>query len=404
MNAIQARNATRAGRDWRTIALFTALSLVLGFSGRAWPGQPQDAKPASEPARGETKKRPQEPAKPFPYSEELVSYENKKAGVKLAATLTLPRGTAPFPAVLLITGSGPQDRDETILGHKPFLVLADYLTRRGIAVLRADDRGVGQSTGSFSTATTADFAEDVQAGVEYLSLRKEVNPRQIGLIGHSEGGLIAPMLAARLNSIAFIVMLGGQGQPGEEVLYAQGQEILKVLGASAEELATQRDLQKRLFALVKTETDSGTLDRKVRAILDEHVSKLSDEKKKERAALKAGLQAQVRMLESPWLRFFISYDPRPALRKVRCPVLALAGAKDLQVPPEANLREIDQALREGGNKDYTVKLLPQLNHLFQTCTTGSLAEYAKIDETLCPAVLETIADWITKHTRTSQQP
>jgi pimeloyl-ACP methyl ester carboxylesterase len=336
--------------------------------------------------------------------EELVTYENKKAGVKLAATMTLPRGTGPFPAVLLITGSGPQDRDETIFGHKPFLVLADYLTRRGIAVLRADDRGIGKSTGSFFTATTADFAEDAQAGVEYLTQRREVSPRQIGLIGHSEGGLIAPMLAARLNSIAFIVMLAGQGQSGEEVLYAQGQQILRAQGASEAELATQRDLQRRLFALVKTETDPEALDQKVRAILDEHVSKLAEAKKKEAAVLKAGLQAQIQMLKSPWLRYFIRYDPRPALRQVRCPVLALVGAKDLQVPPEANLREIEQALREGGNKDFTVKQLPHLNHLFQTCTTGSLAEYAKIDETVCPAVLELIADWIAKRTGTGEKP
>ncbi len=354
-----------------------------------------EPKQAPAPAEKETKTRPQEPKKPYPYAEEMVAYENKKA----AATLTLPRGTGPFPAVLLITGSGPQDRDETVAGHKPFLVLADCLTRRGVAVLRADDRGIGKSTGNFFTATSEDFAEDTQAGVDYLLQRSEINPRQIGLIGHSEGGLIAPMLAARSPGIAFIVMLAGQGLSGEEVLYSQGQEILKAQGATAEDLARQLDLQKRLFALVKIEKDPEALERKVRAIMDEEVAKLGEEKKKFAAKLRAGMQGQVQMLKSPWLRYFIAYDPRPALRQVRCPVLALIGSKDLQVPPEANLREIEQALRQGGNKDFTVQQMPNLNHLFQTCTTGSLTEYAKIEETIAPAVLELLSDWIAKRTR-----
>jgi uncharacterized protein len=385
----------RLGGCGRFAGAFAAFLLLPLFS-PAWavPGQTQASQ--SPPAKGEADQGSQGPTKP--YVEETVTYENKKAGVKLAATLTLPRGAGPFPAVLLITGSSPQDRDETVMGHKPFLVLADYLTRRGVAVLRADDRGIGQSTGNFFTATSADFAEDAQAGVEYLLRRKEINPRQIGLIGHSEGGLIAPMLAARSKDIAFIVMLAGQGLPGDEVLYRQGQELLKAQGANTERLDRQRELQTRLFALVRTEKEPEVLDRKVRALLDEEVAKLSEEKKQAAARLKAELPAHVQMVKSPWLRFFITYDPRPTLRQVRCPVLALIGSKDLQVAPEPNLRAIEEALRQGGNQDVTIRELPNLNHLFQTCSTGDLAEYAKIKETIAPVALETIASWITKRT------
>jgi uncharacterized protein len=373
------------------------LLLVLGTAPAVTGQTPQPEAP-STPPKGKGPHRPQLPTKPYPYAEEQVTYENKKAGVKLAGTLTLPPGKGPFPALLLITGSGPQDRDETIVGHKPFLVLADHLTRRGVAVLRADDRGVGQSTGDFFTATSADFAEDVRAGVEYLTRRKEIDPRRIGLIGHSEGGLIAPMLAAHPSDIAFVVMLAGQGLPGDEVLYLQGEKILKTGGASAEQLDRQRELQTRLFALVKSEKEPDALERKVRSLLDAEVAKLSEEKKKEAAPLKAGMQAQIGMVTSPWLRYFIGYDPRPTLQKVRCPVLALVGSRDLQVVPQPNLLAIERALREGGNKDFTIKEVPNVNHLFQTCTTGELAEYAKIEETIAPAVLELITDWIATRT------
>jgi pimeloyl-ACP methyl ester carboxylesterase len=318
--------------------------------------------------------------------------------VRLAATLTLPPGKGPFPAVLLITGSGPQDRDETVAGHKPLLVLADHLTRRGVAVLRADDRGVGQSAGDFFSATSADFAADARAGVEHLTRRKEVNPRQVGLIGHSEGGLIAPMLAAHPSDVAFVVMLAGQGLPGDEVLYLQGEKILQAGGASAERLARQRELQTQLVALVKAEKDPDALERKVRALLDAEVAKLAEENKEEAALLKAGAQSQLRMVKSPWLRYFIAHDPRPTLRQVRCPVPALVGSKDLQVAPQPNQLAIERAMKEGGNTDVTVKERPNSSHLFQPCTTGELAEYAEIEETVAPAAPELIADWIAKRT------
>jgi pimeloyl-ACP methyl ester carboxylesterase len=342
-------------------------------------------------------RRPQNPAKPYPYEEVQVAYENKKEGIKLAGALTLPRSKGPFPAVLLITGSGPQDRDETILGHKPFLVLADYLTRRGIAVLRVDDRGVGGSTGNVREATSGHFADDVLAGIEFLKARQEINPREIGLIGHSEGGIIAPLVASRSPDVAFIVMLAGTGLPGEEVLYLQAAALLRVAGADQKDLERQKAFQQRVFTLVRQEKGEAA-EQKIRAAMKDAPSEIGGEDKKQPAEAMPMLEGQVQMVLTPWFRHFLDYDPRPALRKTKCPVLALNGEKDLQVDPKINLKAIEEALKEGGNRDITVRELPNLNHLFQTCKTGAVSEYSAIEETLAPLALETIADWILKRT------
>jgi pimeloyl-ACP methyl ester carboxylesterase len=344
--------------------------------------------------------RPQEPKKPYPYLEEEVSYENKQAGVKFAGTLTLPRSQGPFPAVLLITGSGPQDRDETVFGHRPFLILADYLTRRGIAVLRVDDRGVGGSTGSNADATSEDFVSDTLAGVAFLKGRKEINPKQIGLIGHSEGGMIGPMAAVKSKDVAFLVLLAGPGLPGKDVLVLQGQAILKAKGAAESILAFQRTLQQRMFAVVQEEKENAAAEKKLRQVIAEETAKLSEEDRKALGDVKASAEGQIQTVLSPWFRFFLTFDPRPTLRQVRCPVLALNGEKDVQVDAKENLAAIDKALKDGGNKDVTVKALPELNHLFQTCQTGGLAEYSKIEETFAPAALEVIGDWIVRQTGT----
>jgi hypothetical protein len=328
--------------------------------------------------------RPQEPKKPYPYRSEDVVYQNKAAsGVELAATLTLPEGKGPFPAVVLITGSGPQDRDEAILGHRPFLVLSDYLTRHGIAVLRADDRGVAKSTGNFTTATTADFATDTEAGIAYLKTRAEINQQKIGLIGHSEGGVIAPMIAARNHDVAFIVMMAGTGVPGDAVLAEQTKLILLASGASKEMAEKQKEAELEITALVKKETDPAVLEKKLR-------EKFSGQ------FTGAQLSASIMQMNSAWMRYFISYDPAVALGKVTCPVLALNGAKDLQVPPEQNLPAIRKALEAGGNKHFEIVELPGLNHLFQTAETGSPNEYAQIQETIAPVALDKIAGWILK--------
>jgi len=329
-------------------------------------------------------KRPQDPVKPYPYREEEVSYQNKAAvGVTLAATLTLPQGKGPFPAAVLITGSGPQDRNEALMGHRPFLVLADYLTRHGIAVLRADDRGVGKSTGNFATATTADFATDAEAGVAFLKTRPEINPHKIGLIGHSEGGVIAPMVAARNADVAFIVMMAGTGVRGDEIIAEQTRLITEAGGATHEAAEKAAAQQRELLALVRHEKDSAALEGKLR-------EKLADE------LPEAQVGTALRQLSSPWLRYFIDYDPAPVLRKVKCPVLAINGEKDLQVSPQQNLPAIRKALEEAGNKHFEVVELPGLNHLFQAAKTGSPNEYGQIEETISPLALEKIAGWVEK--------
>jgi pimeloyl-ACP methyl ester carboxylesterase len=344
-------------------------------------------------------RRPQEPKRPYPYKEEEVIYENKKAAVKLAGTLTLPPSDGPFPAVLLISGSGMQDRNETVFGHRPFLVLADYLTRQGLAVLRVDDRGVGGSTGSmalFLQSTSEDFAHDVLAGIDYLKTRSEIDPKRIGLIGHSEGGIIAPMVAAQSPDVAFIVLMAGTGLDGQEVLYLQSDLILKAVGASHEVRAIQRAALEETFNILKHEEGDATAETKIRNLMKDTLAKLSKDEKEALGLSEGMLELQIKMALSPWFGFFLTYDPKPTLMKVKCPVLAIIGEKDLQVAPKENLRAIEQALKAGGNEHYTVKELPNLNHLFQTAQTGSLTEYAKIEETISPAALKLIGDWINK--------
>jgi pimeloyl-ACP methyl ester carboxylesterase len=334
--------------------------------------------------------RPQHPKKPYPYIEEDVTFDSKAKDVKLAATFTKPKGDGPFSAVALITGSGPQDRDESLTGHKPFLVIADYLTRRGIAVLRYDDRGIGKSTGKFSTSTSKDFADDAAGAVTYLRSRKDVG--KIGLMGHSEGGMIAPMVAAENPDVGFIILLAGPGTPCDELMIAQGQLIVKAMGGGEKALARQKEVQTKLFELVKKGADAEQL----KNAIAEMEKNLSEEEKKEAAKTRATFDAQVGQLTGPWFRFFLNYDPRPKLEKVKCPVLAINGENDLQVPPKENLKAIEKAVKAGGNKDVTIKEFPGLNHLFQPCKTGLPTEYGRIETTFAPEALELIAEWIAK--------
>jgi pimeloyl-ACP methyl ester carboxylesterase len=347
--------------------------------------------------------RPQTPKPPFPYSTVEVTYENKSGAVKLAGTLSVPRGNGPFPAVLLISGSGAQDRDETIMGHKPFLVLADYLTRHGVAVLRVDDRGVGGSTGSIASSTSEDFAGDVLAGVALLKERREIDPRKIGLIGHSEGGIIAPIAAVRSRDVAFIVLMAGTGLPGSEILEAQAELILKATGTSEPILKLQRKTQRRLIEIVSQEKDEKARSAQLAAALKAAHDALPESERKALGAAESTLsELAVNQMNNAWFRFFLAFDPRPTLRKVRCPVLAINGEKDLQVPSKQNLAEIGKALAEGGNQHVKTVELPGLNHLFQPCKTGAPTEYSAIETTIAPEVLRTISDWIAEQTTTTQ--
>ena len=271
-------------------------------------------------------------------------------------------------------------------------------------MLRVDKRGVGGSSGSTHEATSAAFADDVLAGVEFLKNRREVKASQIGLIGHSEGGAIAPLAASRSRDIAFIVLLAGPGLPGEETLYLQGAAILKVAGADAEELAREKQLQQRIFSVLRQEKGDAAAEKKIRAEIAALTSKGGKEGDKPMVEALPMVEDQSRMVATPWFRHFLDYDPRPTLRKVTCPVLALNGEKDLQVDARVHLKEIVTALKEGGNPDVTAKELPNLNHLFQTCKTGAVSEYGAIEETMAPVALETIAEWILKRTGAPKKP
>ena len=330
--------------------------------------------------------RPQEPKPPFPYEAADLEFDNPEAGVRLAGTLTIPAGDPPHPAVVLISGSGPQDRDETVFAHRPFLVLADYLTRRGIAVLRYDDRGIGESTGDFRAATTPDFASDALAAVAYLKTRSEVAPDRIGLLGHSEGAIVAPMAANQSDDVTFAVLLACTGVDGRDLLVMQAMAINRAAGVSEAETEQRSVVQKRLLDVVAEAENDSLAAEQARAIMAE--AGLTGE----------AAEAQVRALLSPWMKYFLVYDPIPELLEMSIPVLALNGEKDTQVPPSQNFGPVEAALREGGNPDVTAEVLPGLNHLFQTAETGSPTEYAGIEETMSPLALEMIADWITART------
>ena len=341
--------------------------------------------------------RPQEPKKPYPYYDEEVTFENAKAGIKLAGTLTLPKKEGLFPVVILISGSGPQNRNEELMGHKPFLVLSDFLTRNGIAVLRFDDRGTAASTGDFKTATSADFASDVEAGVAYLQTRKEIDKKKIGLMGHSEGGIIAPMVASNSKDISFIVLLAGTGIPGDRLLLLQEELIFKASGMSDNKLQIIKRINSLVFELVKKSNSVDQLTADLTKLLNQEVRNYPD--RPGNISEDDFVKAQVNEVVNPWMVNFIKFDPAIALTKVKCPVLAINGEKDLQVPPKENLEAIKSALSKGGNTKVTIIELPGLNHLFQECKTGLPAEYSTIEQTFSPTALDEILKWIQIQTK-----
>lgn len=345
--------------------------------------------------------RPQEPKGPFPYAAVEVSIPVKagdKVAHTLAGTLTVPQGKGPFPAVVMVTGSGPQDRDESLLEHKPFLVIADHLTRNGIAVLRYDDRGTARSGGSFATATTDDFVDDALAAVAFAQTRPEVDPKRVGIVGHSEGGLIAPMAAARSDSVAYIVLLAGPGMPSVELLALQGKLIGMAGGTPAEKAERSAKASQEILGMIRDDKPAEELRAAIRreteleAADEPEIAKLSPEAREKKIA--EMVDAQMAQVGSPWMKRFLHIDPTIALAKVRVPMLALNGEKDLQVPPKENLAGIKAAAEKAGIRDVTIRELPGLNHLFQTCKTGAPSEYADIEETFAPAALDVMTRWI----------
>jgi dienelactone hydrolase len=331
-------------------------------------------------------RRPQTPQPPFPYRAEEVSITNSRApGVTLACTLTLPQERGPFPAAILITGSGGQDRDETLFGHKPMAVIADYLTRHGIAVLRCDDRGIAHSTGRFAGSTSADFATDANAAFAFLAARPEIDRHAIGFVGHSEGGMVGPIAAMTNPDVAFLVLLAGPGTPTRELLEAQRVAIARSQGASEETIARTAPFQAELMSIA-----AGGLDEAAaRAAL---MASLGDARLQALGITEAQRDSTIATMLDPWFRWILRYDPAPALRHFRGPILALNGSLDKQVLPGPNLAGIRAAT--AGHRDVTVTELPGLNHLFQTARTGAVGEYATNEETMAPVVLSIVADWI----------
>ena len=344
-------------------------------------------------------KRPQEPQKPYSYYTEEVIFENKLAKINLAGTLSLPAKEGVFPAVILITGSGAQNRDEELLGHKPFLVIADYLTKNGIAVLRFDDRGIAMSKGEFTLATTLDFATDVEAALQYLQKRKEIDQKKIGLIGHSEGGIIAPMVANKSKNISFIILLAGTGIPGDELLLLQQELIGRASGISEDDLKKSKITNTEVFGIVKNATNSDQMKKDITNYITKSIKSDPESKIPDGISESEFINMQVSQITNPWMQFFIKYNPALALEKVNCPVLALNGDKDLQVPSKVNLEAINKALIKGGNKKVTIKELPNLNHLFQECKTGLPEEYSEIEQTISPSALTEILNWIQIQTK-----
>lgn len=327
--------------------------------------------------------RPQTPKPPFPYRSENVTIDNPAApGVRLGATLTLPEGEGPFPAAVLITGTGPQDRDETILDHKPFAVWADALTRRGIAVLRYDDRGVAGSTGDFAAATGVDFASDARAAFDWLKARPEVDPARIGMIGHSEGGVFAPIAVQQGADPAWMVMLAGPAASGAEIIQEQQRRFTTAAGAAPEVVEEGNRLQRRFMAaVVANAADGEAVRRAVTAIALENGATPD-------AAARTGAQ-----MSNAWYRGYIAHDPAESLRTLRIPLLAVYGEKDLQVLASQNAPLMRQY-----RPDADVVVLPGLNHLFQPATTGLMTEYGQIETTLDPSVISTVVDWVVKTT------
>lgn len=344
-------------------------------------------------------KRPQEPQKPYSYYSEDVRFENTKDTVALYGTLTLPNKDGQFPAVVLISGSGPQNRDEELMGHKPFLVLSDYLTKNGIAVLRYDDRGTAKSKGIFSKGTSFDFSNDAEAAFNYLLTRKEIISNKIGLMGHSEGGLIAPMIAARNKNVGFVVMLAGTGLSGDQIMLLQQELIARADGSTEADIQKTKRVNKAVFDIVRKNEKPNNLNAELTAYLKNELEKDTALAKSIGMSVDDYIKSTLKQITSPWFQYFLKYDPQPALTQVKCPVLAINGEKDLQVPPKEDLAAIKKALKKGGNKNFVTKELPGLNHLFQECKTGSPEEYGDIEQSFSPIALEEILKWLTTITK-----
>jgi pimeloyl-ACP methyl ester carboxylesterase len=344
--------------------------------------------------------KPQTPKAPFAYTIKEFTYEGVKTKLTYGATLTYPNDQQKYPLVILITGSGRQDRDETIFDHKPFGVIADYLTKKGFAVLRVDDRGAGKSSGDFSTSTTADFALDVEEHIQYAKSLPMVDAKKIGLLGHSEGGLIAPMVAARDKSIAFIVLMAGPGVAITELMAKQNEMVLLSAGINQQAVDAYIPLYERLMKTIISMNDQQAAIDQSKKIVKQWFDQTDNAFVK--ATTNISTEADInnfattmaQTLSTKWWKYFAAYNPQPTLQKLSCPVLAINGSADIQVPASINLKGIETALKKGGNKQFSIKQFEGLNHLFQKCSKCTVPEYGELETTIEPAVLDTIGTWL----------
>lgn len=338
-------------------------------------------------------RRPQEPERPLPYHEEEVRIESAP-GVVLTGTFTRPRDAGASPAVLLISGSGAQDRDESAFGHRPFLVLSDALTRRGFAVLRLDDRGVGGSTGDVYRATLRDLSDDVLAAVESLARRKDVDPSRIGLVGHSEGGLVATIAASKSNRIAHVALLATPLIPPRELRAMQSESIGRSLGASDAAIEAIQAFNREAFDAAAAGEAGQKLQQTLADAGRRMLAAIPESERQHYTALAQDLVATAVGYSTPWFRSLLHVDPGPTLNALRCPVLALFGGKDIQVSAEPNSRAAEASLHAEVRPRSTVVVLPSVNHMLQTARSGALSEYVLIDETVAPAVLDALHAWM----------
>lgn len=341
-----------------------------------------------------TLKRPQEPKPPFPYQSEDYYFENRVEKIFLSGTLTKPSGKGPFPTAILISGSGPQDRNEEILGHKPFWVIADHLTRNGIAVFRYDDRGHGQSKGNFDKATSVHFAADVEAAMNFLKTIPDIDSTQLGLIGHSEGGLIAPMVASKRQDVAFAILLAAPGINLKEILILQSTLLSRAEGTPEEEVIRDSILNRKMLETYASGMDLKTRNEKLEETAMVYYNKLSEEEQQKLGSFKSFYAQSTKGMDTPWMHFLLTYEPSTALEKTSCPVLAINGGLDLQVPAKINLKSIEAALKKSPCQNYQVLEIPNHNHLFQKTKTGAFSEYATNEETFSVNVMELMTEWI----------
>jgi pimeloyl-ACP methyl ester carboxylesterase len=329
-----------------------------------------------------------------PYREIEVAIAST-GGITLAATLTVPEARRAAPAVVLVTGSGPQDRDECVFGVRPFRQLADHLARHGIASLRYDDRGTASSTGDFAAATAADFADDAAAAVQFLTARSEIDPHRIGVLGHSEGGAIAPMVAARSPAVAFIVLWAGPGLSLPDIVVQQTEDILRAEREPAAKIAREVTLERQVVIALRAAASAQDMAARLRLAV-EHA--LSPDDLRELGDVAGWVAAKVKQTWTPWARWYRDYDPAATLARVTCPVLAVNGSIDTQVAAKPNLGAIRRALVGAGHRDFEVVELPGLNHLFQASKTGAPSEYGTNPPVLDPAILDLTSRWIERHT------